>query len=146
MSHVIKVIAPGPPKPSHASLSGVGTGKPKLTFQLAAGKNAPSLKQVVIALPSGLSFRSKGLANGVSVRLPGGKKLRFTDRLRHGKLTITLRSAASDVQVTIGGAAIAVNGAVEHTVNQHRLRRLSVPVTAVNSSGTQTKLTLKLPV
>ena len=146
VSHVIKVIAPGPPKPSHASLSGVGTGKPKLTFQLAAGKNAPSLKQVVIALPSGLSFRSKGLANGVSVRLPGGKKLRFTDRLRHGKLTITLRSAASDVQVTIGGAAITVSEAVEHTANHHKRATVKVPVTAVDSSGRQTKLTLKLPV
>jgi PKD repeat protein len=146
VSRRVTVRAAGPPTPSHASLSGVGNGKPKLAFHLAAGANAPSLKQVVIALPSGLSFKSKGLAKGLSVKAPGAKKLSFTERLHQGKLTITLKRAARDVQVTIGGAAITVSEAVEHTANHHKRATVKVPVTAVDSSGRQTKLTLKLPV
>jgi PKD repeat protein len=142
VTRVLTVTATGPPTQSRASLSGIAKGKPKLTFQLAAGLNAPRLERIVIGLPGGLSFAKQGLAKGLSVKGAGGRELSFTESLSHGALTIKLRSAAGNVQVTLAGAAIAARKVLVHTVKSGKIKTLAVPVTAIDGSGTRTQLTL----
>jgi len=146
VSHVVTVAAFGPPTESRGSLTGITKSRPKLTFQLAAGTNAPRLDQVVIGLPAGLSFAKKGLAAGLSVKGAGGRKVSFTESLSGGVLTIKLKSAAGVVQVTVGGAAIAARKTLETTVARGKVKSLDVPVTAIDSSRTRTRLMLKLRV
>jgi hypothetical protein len=77
----------------------VGSSKPRLSFVLAAGRGAPLLKTVSVALPGGLSFsRSRST---VSVTGRGGRRLRFTVSLRHGTLVLGLRSPGPQARVTI---------------------------------------------
>jgi PKD repeat protein len=139
---LITVVAPGKPTASQASVAGLASGSAKLSFVLAAGTNAPGLERIMVRLPAGMSFVKHGLAKGVVVE-SGGVKLAFTAKLANGVLVITLPSPASQVQITIGHKAISVGGPLRAKVKHHQLHTLSVPVTAVDSAGHQTKLTVK---
>jgi hypothetical protein len=145
--------APPPPPPpppgktssSHTSLTGVGKRKAKLRFTLTAGRNAPAIKAVTIALPTGLGFSTskKNLANGINVKSPGAKKLNFTVKISHGRLTITLKTAASSVQVTISNPAINVSKTLAGKVEHHKVKTVPVTVTAADTGHKTTRLTLK---
>ena len=128
----------GSPSVSGTSLSGVGHGRPRLTFLLLAGANAPNLERVVIDLPRGLSFHKRGLAKGVSV-----KKVTFAIKPGHRELTIKLNRSASRVRVAISGAALTVSRTLERTVGAGRVKRLMLVLTAIDSTGASTKLTLR---
>jgi hypothetical protein len=129
---------------SHASLSGVAKGKAKLSFALAAGKNA-RLKTVTIALPNGLAFSSsqKNLANGILVKA-GAKLLKFAAKVAHGRLTITLKTSVSSAQFTLSSPAIAVSKTLAKQVKGKKVKTLSVLVTATDTHHTTTRTTLKL--
>jgi hypothetical protein len=143
--------APAPPPPnhktssSHTSLTGVGKRKAKLGFTLTVGRNAPAINTVTIALPTGLGFSTskKNLANGINVKSPGAKKLNFTVKISHGRLTITLKTAASSVQVTISNPAINVSKTLAANVEHHKGKTLQVTVTAADTRHQTTRLTLK---
>jgi hypothetical protein len=89
-----------------SSLTGVRRGKPSLTLKLRA-TGATKLSTIGIKPPSGLTVAapSKRLRSGLHVR-SGGHAVRFTTRVKHGTLTITLRSPTAAVQVTLGGSAL----------------------------------------
>jgi PKD repeat protein len=139
---LVLVTSPGAPTSSPGSLSGVGKGKPKLSFELLAGTNAPGLQQVVIGLPKGLGVAKPGLAKGVSIKRAAGQKLTFTARLSHGKLTIRLGGAARAVKLTLATPALTASRELAHKVRSGKLRSLAVAVTAIDSAGISTPLTL----
>ena len=70
------------------SLSSVGAARPKLSFTMTAGKDAPSLKSINVTLPRGLHFTNSRAT--VTVTRRKGKQLKFTARLVHGALVLTL--------------------------------------------------------
>lgn len=136
------ISTPGKPSVSHASLTFVH-GTPKLTFVLTAGRNAPALGRFVIRLPAGLRFAGRHLATGLSVKDAGGRRVRFTDRLSHGRLTITLSSASAAVRVKVGGSAIIAAGIRPHKANPSRTKSLRIAVIAIDLAGKRTPLTLR---
>ena len=135
---------PGKPTASHAGLSGVVRRNAKLSFTLASGKNAAALKTITLALSKGLGFSTsrKNLVNGIAVKT-GGKRLKFTAKVSHGKLTITLKTPASRVQVTIASPAITVSKTLAGNAKHHKIRTLQVLMTATDTSHTTTRITLK---
>jgi hypothetical protein len=144
---------PTPPTPpnakatsSHTSLSGIGRRKAKLAFTLTVGRNAPAIKAIAIGLPAGLGFSAskKNLAKGINVKGAGARRLKFTRKVSHGKLTITLKTAASNARVTISNPAISVSRTLAGNVKHHKVKALHVTVAATDSGHRTTRLTLKL--
>jgi hypothetical protein len=144
---------PPPPPPlsgkvslSHTFLSGVGNRKAKLGFTLTVSRNAPAIKAITIGLPKGLGFSGskKKIAKGINVKGSGAKKLKFTAKAGHGKLTIMLKTAASNARVTISSPAITVSKALAGNVKHHKVKTLRVTVTAADTAHRTTRLALKL--
>ena len=138
-------LSAGAPSVAHASLSGIAKGRLKLSFTLSSRGHAGALRAITVALPAGLSFSSskRNLAHGVAVKVRG-KGVRFTAKVSHGKLTITLKLPATSVQVTISSPAIAVSRALAKKVKSGTVKKLSVRVTATNTHRTTATTTLKL--
>jgi hypothetical protein len=136
----------GKPSSSHTSLSGIGRRKAKLGFTLTVSRDAPPINAMTIGLPKGLGFSGsrKNLANGINVKGSGAQKLKFTAKVSHGKLTITLKAVASSVRVTISSPAIGVSRALAANVTHHKVKSLHVTVTAADTGHRSTRLTLKL--
>jgi Pro-kumamolisin, activation domain/Putative Ig domain len=124
-------VKPGAPFATGASLSGLAARKAKLKLTVHAGSNAPAIKSVKIALPSGLSFvkAQKTLRKGISVR--GAK---FTAKLTRGTLTLTFAKAVRQATITIAPPAIAVNPALAAKARHPKHGTLVVKVTTINSA------------
>jgi hypothetical protein len=131
---------PPPPVVSGGSLSGIGHGKAKLGFTLSAGGGAAKITSFTVSLPSGLSFNSKHLAKGLSLKGAGKHKA----KLQGGKLVVTLDVAASRVSVLIGGSAINVSRSLAKNVKKHVLKTLAVSTKVTDAAGKTTALSLKL--
>jgi hypothetical protein len=112
------------------SLTGVALGKPKLKLTVLAGSNAPALKAISIALPSGLKF-SKQLKRGVSA--PAG----FKDRLQAGSLMLSLRSPVRRVTITLTGPALTSSAALATKARRHTLGKLRLAIGTTNTSNTR---------
>ncbi len=130
---------------SHASLSGVASGRAKLSLTLTAAKNTAALRTITIALPSGLGFSStkKNLSAGVHVRARA-RTLKFSAKVSRGKLTITLKAPVASVQLTISSPAITVARTLAKRVKSRKVKTLSVLVTATNTSHVVARIALKL--
>jgi subtilase family serine protease len=124
----------GRPVESHGSLTGVRRGQPRLTFTLAAGKSAPKLKKIVVALPHGLSFSHGGRDLKRGIR-PRGASF----KVRGGKLTITLKSGVTKTKVTISPPALRETRALRRA---HK--KLKFTLQAIDTSGFATTIKLKL--
>ncbi|MDQ6807683.1 MAG: putative Ig domain-containing protein [Actinomycetota bacterium] len=133
---------------SHGSLSGMRRGKPKLSFTMAAATGAPSIKTIVIGLPKGLAFagKTKKLSQGIGVKDPGGKRVKFTAQVSHGELTIKLVTAESSVGVTISHTELSESKGLENRVKHGHVRSLSILVQASNAGNTTTGVVAKLGV
>jgi subtilase family serine protease len=135
----------GPPTVSHVSLTGIAKRKPKLTFTVGAGSNAPAFNTITVKLPNGLSFSksSKSLLKGIVVKGSNGKKVKFKVKLRKGLLTITLAKSVRKAQVSIAGPAIGVSGSLASKVKRRKVKSLSLVVTVTDTSHHATALTFK---
>jgi hypothetical protein len=132
----------GPPKLSTGSLTGVGSGRPKLSLRMRAGTSAPALEKIVVNLPGALRFSS---TSGVVLRRPNGHRLTgFRLKLSGGKLMITLKNPAPVVRLTVGPLAISESHGLIAKVRHRSAGRLKVTVRVTDSSGHATILALKL--
>jgi len=136
----------GKPTTSGTSLGGLVKNKPKFAFSAIEGKNAKPIKTIAISLPSGISFSSnkKNLKKGIIVKGAG----KFTYKVSHGVLTITLSSTATKATVTLESPAISVSSklakSVKAQLKKKKVSALSFKVKVTNSGKTTTTLTLKL--
>jgi subtilase family serine protease len=130
-----------PPTLSRVSLSRVGASRPTLTFTATAGRNEPALKSISIVLPRGLHFTKS--RSTVSVTGPKGKHLKFTASLAKGGLVITLRTATSQMRVTIASPRLAASGSLTAALARHQPRRVTLTVRVTDADRLTTKLTLK---
>jgi hypothetical protein len=138
----------GLPAASSRSSAGLADGSASLSFRLTAGRDAPSIRAVVIALPRGVSFAgsARSRAKGITIRGPNGTRVRFATKLRHGALTIVTGSALSRLQLTIAAPAIRVSAALAVKIRHHRVKTLDVTITAVDASNQASTLALKFTV
>jgi hypothetical protein len=130
----------GKPTIGGGSASGLASGKPKLSFKLTAGQRAPKLASFTVKLPGGLSFVSKKLSKGVSLT---GAKIKSL-KLKGGKLVVTLKSAAASFTVKLSTPALSESKSLAKRVRKHKVKSLSLLVTATDASGKTSSLPLKL--
>jgi subtilase family serine protease len=135
----------GKPTTKSVKLSGLSQGKPKFSFTVGAGSNAPALKSVSITLPGGLSFakKVKSLDKGISLK-SGGKKDKFTVKLSHGVLTISFKSAVRIAAVTIGAPAISISRSERTKISDHKVKRLTVDLKTTDTSNHSIKFAITL--
>ncbi len=129
----------GAPTISHVSLSSVGAGRPRMSFTVAAGRDEPGLKTVSITLPRGLHF-SKSRAT-VTVTGAKGKHLKFTTSLQHVALVITMRTAASQLRVTVSSPRLAASTGLTAAIARHQSSRLTLTVRLTDAGKLTTRLT-----
>ena len=130
---------------SHSSLTGVRTGRPKLSLRLSTRKGAAPIRKVTISVPSVISFSTSTemLAKGIIVELEN-KQLKLSAKASHYKLTIILKTPASGFQITVESPAITVSKALARSVDAGKRKTLKVVVTATNTRHSSTPITLNL--
>ena len=130
------------PSLSRVSLTGVGATRPKLSFTVAAGRDAPKLQTLTVALPGGLSFsrsRATVAISGLKV-----KHLRFTASLQRGTLVLKLGTAAQQVHVTISYPRLKSGGNLAAQVARHSGARVTITVHVTDAARLNTKLTSRI--
>ena len=123
----------GAPRVSHTSLSGVASGRPELALTITAGRSAPQLKAVSLALPRGLGFRSPG--RKVTVTGAGGRRLAFSARVRRGRLVISLRRPSSRIRVSVRYSTLTVTRGFAARARARRRPAVTVVVQTIDASG-----------
>ncbi len=133
------------PAISSATLSGVARSRPKLFMVLSAQSGFARLKSITVTLPKNFAFSKSKVARGITLRGPNGKRLKgWKVKLAHGKLTITLKQATTQVRLTLGSAAIRSNRSIVSSVKRKRAGNLTVSVKTTDASRQTATVTLKL--
>jgi hypothetical protein len=142
------VVKVGKPRVSHVSLTGLASRRAKLSFTVKVAGNAPAIKAISVSLPRGLTFarKAKALTRGITVRTGNGARLKFTVKLRHGTLQITLKRSSRTVRVTIGGSAIKVAAKLANAVRHRKIKRLTVVLRVTDTSRHTSRAAFKLKV
>jgi subtilase family serine protease len=143
------VVAPGNPQLSTAHrLSGLGKGRPKLTFSVAAGAFAPALESVTIRLSGGLGFakKAKSVTKGVTVK-SASKKVAFSAKVKGGALIITFRVAVTGASVRLVGPTITISKSEATKIRMHKVSKLTISLKATDASNRTTvlRVTFKKP-
>lgn len=143
----------GKPTLSGASLTGLPSGHPRLHFRVTHGTNAPGIKTVSVGVSSGLGFhasrtcKGKGKKRRCTTTVKGlsvsGGKLKSA-RVSGGRLTITLKVAASSVSITVKGPGLTESRALQQRVKKHQVRKVGVTIRVTDASGKSTPFALKL--
>jgi subtilase family serine protease len=139
------IVVPQKPTTKSVALTGLGKGKPKLTFSVAAGSFAPALKSVAVKLPGGLSFakKAKSLSKGVTAK-SGSRKLKFSLKLSRGVLTITFKAATTKASLTLAGPAIVVSRGEVTKARKHKIKKLTISLKTTDASHKTTSVPLSL--
>jgi hypothetical protein len=127
----------GHPAIGSVKLTGLAHRRPRLTFTVAAGADAPALKAISVALPRGLRF-AKRLKRGVSVTA------RFKPRRHVGVLTLSLRSPVRSAEVRIASPAIVVSPKLASEARRHKLRKLKLQIATVDTGHTSFSAAFKV--
>jgi subtilase family serine protease len=136
------VVVPGSPPLKAHSLSGLGKGKPKLTFAVASGSFAPALKSVQVKLPGGLSFakKAKSLTKGITVK--SRSKVKFSAKVKGGALLITFKSAVTSATVTLVGPTIAISKSEASKIRRHKVKKLTISLKATDVANNTTSFSV----
>ncbi len=124
------VTPAGKPTISRGSLTGIAKRRPRLGFTIAAGTGAPALKTIAIGLPRGLTFshHRRRLARDITAKDRTGRRQKITTRLSHGILTVTLKNAATRLQIAITAPAIRARTALANKAKHKRAGMLNIAV------------------
>jgi hypothetical protein len=138
---------PAPVRVSRAHFGGVRTGKPRLTFSLAAREGA-TLTTLTVGVPPALEVAAKPatLAKGIVVRGPSGARLKFTATSTPGTLRIRLRAPQPSVKLKVGFPALATTPKLIAHIRAGRTHKLGLVVTTGESGGKGTRLPLTVGV
>lgn len=136
----------GLPSASDGRLAGLAGASPTLSFKLAAGRDAPPIASVEVALPGGLSFArsQRVVTRSIRVSGPGGRQITFAAKLSHGELTIVTGSNPSALRITIEAPAIRARAEVAAMAGQGTHRTLDAAVEPTDASDFTTALVVKL--
>jgi hypothetical protein len=108
---------------------------------LTVGYGERPLKAISVFLPHalGISSGKRYLKQGVLVGL-GGKRLKFSSRIKGHVLQITLRRTAGGARVTIGAGLITASAALSRQVKSHKLGTLAMVLAATEFGGARHRL------
>jgi hypothetical protein len=132
----------GAPTVSRGSLTSVGVARPRLSFTLASGRDAPSIKSINVSLPRGLHFTAS--RSTVTVTGRKGGHLSFTARLVHGELVLTLKTASPQVEVTISSPRLAASGTLTSAIARHQAGRVTLTMRVTDADKLTTRLSQKM--
>jgi subtilase family serine protease len=132
----------GNPTLSRVSLANVAAARPKLSFTLTAGRDAPLVKTLSVALPAGLSFTKS--RSTVTVTGPRGKHLKLTRTLQRGSLVLRLRTATPQVHVTISYPRLQSTSSLAAQLARRRSTRVTISVRVTDGASRATKLTARV--
>src|ERR1019366_3105637 len=106
------IVTPRPPAFAGGSLGNLAKGNAKLSFKLTAGAFESPIKSFSVALPSGLSFAKTAKTLGKHIVLNGanGMRAKYSLKLSHGVLTVTLKSSQNQLSFSIAPPATLVSG------------------------------------
>ena len=130
------------PTLSKVSLSRVGAARPKLSFTLSAGRDAPKLKTATVTLPRGLRFARSHAT--VKVTGLGGRRVKYSVSLQHGTLVLKLKNPALRLHVTIGYPRLRAGGSLVASLARHRASRVSLTVRTTDALRRTTRLSAKV--
>ncbi|MBS1863987.1 MAG: S8/S53 family peptidase [Actinobacteria bacterium] len=138
---------PTPAQVSHAHLRGARTGKPRLTFSLAAHEGA-TLTNLTLELPPALTVAQEKqvLAAAIVVRAENDQKLKFTATSTPGTIRIRLGSPQPAVNVKIGFPALASTPKLLAHIREGRTHKLGLVISTRESGGQGTRLPLTVGV
>lgn len=129
----------GKPTDTKVAVRGLAKRRPRFSFHVAAGRHAPALKAITVALPAGLSIahKAKTLARGVTVRAPKHKaKVKLSAHKR--TLTITLRRTARSLSVVLTRPALTIAKREARKIKRHKVRRLTFRIGERDAKHTRT--------
>jgi hypothetical protein len=130
------------PTLSRVALADVGAARPKLSFTVTAGRSAPRLATVTVALPRGLRFtRSRATVSATGV---GNRRLKLTASLQHGTLVLKVNRTSSQVHVTIAYPRMKADSRLAAAVASRRSARLTITVRPTDALRRTTNLTAKI--
>jgi hypothetical protein len=140
-----------PPYLKGGFLKGLAKRRATLSFVVDAGKDTSDLSAITVTLPTGLAFvRSiKTLTRAISVGSADGRPLKFAVTIKHGKLTIELKSpqaSGSETGVTILSKGLEVAMTLAGKVKRRVVGKTTVTIGAVDINHLTTTLPLKLKV
>jgi subtilase family serine protease len=145
VAFTINVVVPGPPRLGGPAKRNIGLkkGKPKLTFTVSSGSNAPALKVIQISLPGGLSFarNKRTLKKGLKVK-SGGRSIPFTLSGGPRKLTIVLTNPAGSVTVTVGPPGLSESKGLKAQAKKRRFKGVKIKINVVDAKLKQTPIAL----
>jgi hypothetical protein len=126
----------GKPKVAGATLAGLGTGKPTLSFTATAGKQATKLRSLTVSLPKGLTVVAKRVHGKqmVAVGLKGAKLK--SAKLAGRRLVITATKPARKLTVTL--TALKESASLKAKAKAGKLKGLKLGVVVRNAKGKTT--------
>jgi hypothetical protein len=126
----------GKPKLGDATLTGLTTGKPRLSFTATAGARAPKLRSLTVSLPKGLTAVAERVhgKETVPVRLIGAKLK--SARLSGGELVIIANQPARRLSATL--TALRESASLEANARAKKLKRLKLDVLVRDAKGKTT--------
>jgi hypothetical protein len=107
----------GAPRIADVRLIGLSQRRPRLSFTVTTGRDAPELDQLTVTLPAGLRVTS---TKGVKIAAQGNQRPSFATHLTRGKLEIKLRHSLPEVQVTLAYPALRSATAVDQAHHSSR--------------------------
>jgi hypothetical protein len=140
------------------SVSGLASGKPKLTVHAVHGVNGPFLESMSIGLASGLSFSHKALAPHKVCKGSGSHRKCKTsiaakglsvsgatvasERLSGGKLVIKFTKAASSVSLSARGPLLVESKTLLKKAKKHKAGTLATHVQLTDTTNVTTALSV----
>ena len=135
--------APGLPRVSGGSLTGLSTDKVALKFKLAAGSGpAGYLKSFTIKLPKNVSWNKRKLKSDIVIA-----RDTYSEAIRSGRLVITFATGKKTVSFQIKAGGITVSKGIERQAKMHRIKSEAIDLAATDPTGNTSSLsfTVKNP-
>jgi hypothetical protein len=127
------VAVPSPPTISRPALSLTRSGHGTLRFTLTAARFGPQLRGLTVSLPGGLRFsarrtgRSSRLA-GLTARVGSRTVTPASARTSRGRLAVTLRANAGELQLTLSSPELSVGRSLAGKLHKRMAVRLALTV------------------
>ncbi len=123
--------APGLPKVSGGSLTGLSTDKVALKFKLAAGSGpAGYLKSFTIKLPKNVSWNKSKLKSDIVIA-----RDTYSEAIRSGRLVITFATGKKTVSFQIKAGGITVSKGIESQAKKRKIKSEAIDVAATDTTG-----------
>jgi hypothetical protein len=135
--------APGLPKVSGGSLTGLSTDRVALKFKLAAGTGpAGYLKSFTIKLAKNVSWNKSKLKSDIVIA-----RDTYTEAIQSGRLVITFATGKKTVSFRIKAGGITVSKGIENQAKKRKIKSQAIDVAATDTTGNVSSLsfTVKKP-